>query len=128
MWPSKRSAIAVNPFRFKAIRAVTSLLGQTAFWIPVDIGSPPQAPLCFLQQRRRLLLGPLRPAIALVSEPDSCREVESRLLKNYALIHSFMRARSRRSWCIALLMREDEHRATLTNNNIHGGFECTRRV
>src|SRR5262249_25264168 len=105
MWPSKRSAIAVNPFRFKAIRAVTSLLGQTAtlvllaFWIPVAIGSPPPAPLCFLQQRRRrlLLLGPLRPAIALVSEPDSCREVESRLLKNYALIHSFMRARSRRS-------------------------------
>src|SRR5215831_12439577 len=104
MWPSKRSAIAVNPFRFKAIRAVTSLLGQTAtfvllaFWIPVDIGSPPQAPLCFLQQcRLLLLLGPLRPAIALVSEPDSCREVESRLLKNYALIHSFMRARSRRS-------------------------------
>src|SRR5262245_44542265 len=102
MWPSKRSAIAVNPFRFKTIRAVTSLLGQTAtlvllaFWIPVDIGSPPQAPLCFLQQRR-LLVGPLRPAIALVSEPDSCREVESRLLKNYALIHSFMRARSRRA-------------------------------
>src|SRR5215831_12800903 len=68
MWLSKRSVIAVNPFRFKAIRAVTSLLGQTAtlvllaFWIPVDIGSPPEALLCFLQQRRRLLLGPYESA------------------------------------------------------------------